>query len=252
MLNQVSSAGLYMTVALVLDGVAGLAGGLLSEAWLYRHQRYLIGLAAGALVAAVFLDVLPEAFEAVGASTTRWAFAGFVALALLEWLVGGHHHRDGHEAREHEPPPTLPLTLLSSDALHNVADGAAIAAAFLSSPHAGVTVAVAVVAHEIPQEVGDYALLRASGWRRGRALLALAGVQVTAAIGALGILLAEDHFHHVVGAALALAAGSFLYIGATDLLPELHSGGSERDRRQRLLGFLTGIALVALASYVTG
>jgi zinc and cadmium transporter len=247
-----ANAGFYIATALVVDGLAGLTGGLLSERWLRRHQRYLIGLAAGALVAAVFLDILPESFEEFGASTTTWAFAGFVLLAILEWLVGHHHHHedDEHES-EHGTPPTLPPTLLISDALHNVTDGAAIAAAFLTSPHAGVAVAIAVVAHEIPQEVGDYALLRAAGWRRGRALFALASVQVTAAIGALGILYAADHFHRAIGAALALAAGTFLYIGATDLLPELHSGRTAGDRRQRLFGFLTGIMLIVLASWAT-
>jgi zinc and cadmium transporter len=241
------AADLYIAIVVVIDGIAGLAGGLLTERWLRRRQLYLVGLAAGALVAAVFLDVLPEAVAGSGTDALTWAFVGFVALALLEWLVGGHHH--GDEARVRA---TLPVTLLVSDALHNLADGAAIAAAFLGAPRAGVAVAIAVIAHEIPQEVGDYALLRAAGWSRRRALTALASVQASAVVGALGIRLAAGHFHHLAGAALALAAGTFLYIGATDLLPELHSGRDLRERRQRLYGFATGVALIVLASWATG
>src|SRR6267378_4188626 len=155
---------LLIFATLVLDGLAGLAGGLLSERWLARHQAGLIGFAAGALLGAVFWDVLPESVEGLGRDALSWTFCGFVALVIVEWFIGHHHHEEpGHVSR------SLPPTLLISDALHNIGDGATIAAAFLSSIQAGIAVAIAVIAHEIPQEVGDYALLRAAGWKRTRA-----------------------------------------------------------------------------------
>jgi zinc and cadmium transporter len=230
----------FITLTLVLDGLAGLAGGLLSERWLSRHLAALVGFAAGALLAAVFLEVLPETLTMSGMGALTWAFAGFVLLALVEWLLGHLHRRAQGKA--------LPAALLLSDALHNVGDGVAIAAAFLLSTRVGVGIALAVIAHEVPQEIGDYALLRQAGWRRARALIALTGVQLTAVLGALGVVIASGLTRRMTGPVLSLAAGTFLYIGATDLLPELKTGRSFGERCERMIGFLAGIGTILLAS----
>jgi zinc and cadmium transporter len=242
-------AWVFIWITIFLDGLAGLAGGVLSESWLARHLASLVGFAAGAMLAAVFVDVLPDALTANGLGTAAlaWTFGAFVAMAIVEWLVG-HHHR-GHDGAAERS--ALPASLLLSDSLHNFGDGAAIAAAFLVSPHAGLGVAVAVIAHEVPQELGDYAILRAAGWRRGRALAALAGVQLTAALGALAVALAEGTFHHLGPVIVSIAAGTFLYIGATDLLPELHAGRTIRDRAERMLGFVAGVFVVVLLAKLT-
>lgn len=241
-------ATLFIAIAIVGNGMAGLAGGLMSERWLARHLHTLVGFAAGALLTAVFLDILPEALEAFGPASLALAFASFVVLALAEWSLG-HHHR---LLVDHAVPAPVPAALLFSDALHNVGDGAAVAAAFLISPAAGAGTALAVMAHELPQEVGDYALLRAAGYSRARALAALAGVQLTSALGAGAVVVGAEHVHRLTGAVLAIAAGTFLYIGATDLLPEVHSGHDPKDRRRRMLGFLGGLLLLLLVSVVAG
>ncbi len=263
---------LWIAVTIILDGIAGLAGGLFSDRWLARFESLLIGFAAGALVAAAFFDVLPEAVEEYGHNALMWAFAGFVVSALLEWVLGHHHAAHSHDhayedgapsaaAPDQAPPEhthgapgirgrALPWTLLGSDALHNIGDGAAIAAAFLVSTHAGIGVALAVIVHEIPQEVGDYALLRNAGFTRGRALLSLAAVQLTAAAGAAAVALASTGVKAVIPVVLSVAAGTFLYIGATDLLPEVHSGHSPHDRRVRMLGFLAGLAVVVVVGLI--
>src|SRR5262245_29459055 len=144
-----ASNTLFIFAALVLDGLAGLSGALLSDRWLVRHQAALVGFAAGAILAAVFVDVLPEAVGEIGPNALVWSFGGFVTLATVEWLIGHHHHEPGISS------PTLPASLLISDALHNIGDGAAVAAAFMVSARVGVVVALAVIAHEIPQEIGD-------------------------------------------------------------------------------------------------
>ncbi|NOK17559.1 ZIP family metal transporter [Corallococcus carmarthensis] len=237
---------LLVFIAVGLDGLAGLAGGVLSEPWLQRRLPALVAFAAGTLLSTVFLEVLPEAVEARGEAAFAWAFASFVALALMEWALGHHHHdaevAAGHaHGHAHPGAPTLPSALLASDALHNVGDGAAVAAAFLVSPQAGFATAFAVIVHELPQEVGDYALLRAAGWSRARSLVALAAVQLTAAVGAAGVLLGTRYLPSLQGTVLAIAGGSFLYIGAVDLLPELRRGP---DSRQRVVGFLCGLLLI--------
>jgi zinc and cadmium transporter len=237
-----ASKSLLIFSTVILDGLAGLSGGLLSERWLIRHQAALTGFAAGAILGAVFLDVLPESVREVGPRALTWSFGGFVALAIIEWLIGHHHHQHGIAA------PTLPPTLLISDALHNIGDGAAVAAGFLISTKVGLAVAVAVIAHEVPQEVGDYAILRAADWRRSQALVALACVQFTAFLGAIGVMLAAERVEHLTPIILSIASGTFLYIGATDLLPEIHSGLTLSSRVERMLGFAAGIAIIALVS----
>lgn len=245
---------LFILLAVLADGLAGLTGGFFSERWLTRHLSALVAFAAGALLGAVFLDVFPEAVEAAGPSAFRWAFASFLALAFLEWFLGPHHHdHSAHPPGQHAhtgPSSTVVPSLLAADALHNLADGAAVAAAFLVSTEAGVATTLAVIAHELPQEVGDYALLRAKGLSRSRALLALGGVQLTAAVGAGAVLLGSQWVQGLEGIILALASGTFLYIGATDLLPDLRQATSSREARGRLLGFLLGLALVAVAGVV--
>jgi zinc and cadmium transporter len=198
----------------------------------------VVSFAAGALLAAVFLDILPEAIAALGPRAALWAGAGFALAGAFEGLVSRHEHEGA------APTRGMPSVLLASDALHNVGDGAAVAAAFLLSPRAGLVASVAVIAHEVPQEVGDFALLRHAGMRRGRALIALAATQLTAAVGALGVLLVQPLVTRLAGTILALAAGSFLYVGTIDLAPYLRVS-ARRGRRMRLAGFLAGVATVA-------
>jgi zinc and cadmium transporter len=246
---------LLIWLAVLANGLAGLTGGLLSERWLTRHLSALVAFAAGALLGAVFLEVFPEAVEAMGPAAFQWALGSFVVLVFVEWFLGPHHHDHSTHApghHHHEPlgSSTVVPSLLTADALHNVGDGAAVAAAFLVSPQAGVATALAVIAHELPQEVGDYALLRAAGFSRARALLALGAVQLTAFVGAAAVVLGSQLVEGLAGIILALASGTFLYIGATDLLPELRRGSAPHEVRGRLIGFVLGLALVAVAGVV--
>lgn len=236
---------LLIALALLADGLAGMTGGLFSERWLFRHQASLLGLAAGALLAAVFLDILPEALDSFGRTSLTLALSSFVLLAIIEWLFGRHHYFQ--EQRKHR---ALPAMLLGGDALHNTGDGAAVAAAFLLSPRAGLATALAVIVHEVPQEVGDYAILRATGFSRRRALLALAGVQLTSTLGAAGVIALATYSNQLTGAVISIAAGTFLYIGATDLLPEVQTGRSAAERIERMLGFLAGVLLIVLAGLI--
>jgi len=231
-----------IALALAVDAAAGLAGGLLSEGWLRRHLGELVGFAAGALLSVAFLDLLPDAVERLGVYGYVLALFSFSLSAAVSWQFASHPAHGAPEASG-----ALPISLLASDALHNTGDGAAVAAAFLVSIPAGVIAATAIIFHEVPQEVGDYALLRAGGMSKPRALLGLFGVQLTAYLGAAVVLVAAEHAQVVTAVALALAAGTFFYIGATDLLPELRHGapGSQRVRR---VGFLLGlVAMGALA-----
>ncbi|HEY6033865.1 MAG TPA: ZIP family metal transporter [Kofleriaceae bacterium] len=205
---------LWVATAIVLDGIVALVGGMLPDRWIVRYRGAMLGFAAGALLASGVGELLPEAIAAEGAvAAASWGAGAMVALGTFEWWSA---RRGRHGAR-----PIAPLALLGSDALHNIGDGMAIAAAFLVSIRLGVITSAAVLVHELPEELADYALLRVAGFGKRRALLGLAGVQLTAGIGACGTLLASSLMARAQGIILSIAWGLFVYIAAIDLVPEL-------------------------------
>lgn len=227
---------LWVALAIAVDGAAGLAGALLPERWLVRYRPALLGFAAGALLAAALLDLVPDAIAASGTSVLPWLLASIAALAVFEWMLPAHDHHD------HLGGAT-PYALLGSDALHNFGDGMAIAAAFIASPRLGLVTSVAVIVHEVPQEVADYTVLRAAKLGKRRALIALVGVQLIAALGAAATFLG-GRVDGVSGIVLALAAGTFVYIACVELLPDVLRRGKRVDRIGALGALFVGMALV--------
>jgi len=229
---------LWVALAIALDGAAGLAGALVPERWLVRYRPALLGFAAGALLAAALLDLLPDALAAQGERVLPWLLASIVALAAFEWLLPLHDHHDHLGA-------ATPYALLGSDALHNFGDGMAIAAAFMASPRFGVITTLAVIVHEVPQEVADYAVLRGAGVGKRRALLGLVCVQLTAALGAI-VTLAGASLLGANGIILAIAAGTFVYIACVELLPDVLRRGPRRERVGALAALAAGVVAVGL------
>ena len=199
---------LWIAAMVVLDGLAGLAGAVIPERWLLRYRTPLLGFAAGALLASGLGEVLPEAVTRGGASVLWWGAGAFGVLAAIERVSG----RDR---------PVSPIVLMTSDGLHNIGDGMAIAASFLVSVHLGIVTSLAVIVHEVPEEIADYTLLRASHATKKRSLLALMAVQLTAALGAAGTLFASSVIAHSAGAILSIAGGTFAFIAIVDLIPRL-------------------------------
>ena len=213
--------------ALAFDGLAGVSGFVLPDRWLDRHAAALVSFAIGALLGAAFLDALPEAVGALGDRALTCALFGLVAPMATEAVWG--------RARN------LPITLLGSDALHNVGDGAVIAAAFCQSTRAGLAMSLAVLAHEVPEEIGDYALLRRARWTKRASLAALSAVQLTACLGAFAVWLARPFAASLAAYVIAFASGSFLYLAA-DLMPELRRA----PLRGRVAAMAAGIGSIAL------
>ena len=227
----------YIVLAIVLDGGAALVAGLIPERALVAARQPLIGFAAGVLLGTTFLDLLPEALAESagrGALVPGVVLTSLVAMRMLEGWVRGRPRRQGG----------LAGVLLGADAIHNVADGAAIAAAFLASPRLGLVTSVAVIAHEVPEEIADYVFLRQGGMTRRRAVLAMAGVQLTAGVGALLTAAGAALWSGVAPVVLALAAGTFLHIVEIDLVPSLLAVGE--GRAHALLALLAGLAVALL------
>lgn len=202
----------------------------------------LLSFATGTLLGAAFLGMIPKGLEqAAPLAISATVLGGIVFFFILEKLVLWRHC--------HEPDCEMhgkagPLILIG-DAFHNFVDGVVIAAAFLVSFPLGVATALAVIAHEVPQEVGDFAILVDSGYRRGQALLLNL---LSSAATIPGALLAYFFLAEVKGAVpyiLAISAASFIYIAVADLVPGLHRHMGLKSSLRQLLLMLAGIATIA-------
>ncbi len=207
---------------------------------------WAISYAVGTLLGVALLGLLPEALADLNPRLALGTLLGGVlTFFVLEKLVLWRHCHDTHECAVHTS--SAASLVIVGDALHTFVDGAVIAAAVITSIPLGVTTAIAVAAHEIPQEVGDVAILLRAGYSRGRAftLNLLAGIG--GILGAAGMLAATSSVPQVLPYVLAFAAGNFLYVAMADLIPDLHHGGLEGGPMRQLLligaGILTIVAL---------
>lgn len=226
-----------------IGAVAG-AGLLLTFPEVTRKRLIpgLISFASGTLLGAAFLRMLPAGIQAVAARPILLtALIGLVLFFILEKLVLWRHcHETGCEVHGHVAP-----LILIGDAFHNFVDGIVIAAAFLTSVPLGITATIAIIAHEIPQEVGDFAILLDGGLSRNRALVLNS---LSAAATLPGAVLSYFWLAGTTAAmpyVLALSASSFIYIATADLIPSLHSRLSPADSIQQTLLLVAGILTIA-------
>lgn len=237
----------WILSAAVLESLVSLLGRLLvfwSEVNVKKLAHYFIGFAVGALLGVVFLDLLPEALEFAAASNVfAAALAGFIIFFLLERFLFWYHCHDGVC-----PVHAVGYLVLAGDAIHNFIDGVIIAVAFLADFKLGVLTALAVIFHEVPQEIGDFIVLLHSGFERAKALFYNFLIALTTIIGALAAYAFRGGIESFLGIALGLVAGNFLYIAAADLIPELH----RQETQGRISPFpqvvfvLLGVLLVGL------
>jgi zinc and cadmium transporter len=231
-----------VAIALGLS-VLGSVGGLIVASSLLlfndslrgRLVPWLISYAVGALLGVALLALLPEALSTLDATTTfETLLIGILLFFLLEKLVLIRHC---HTDECHVHGAAAPLVLLG-DAFHNFIDGATICTAVLTSVPLGVNTAVAVAAHEIPQEVGDFAILLASGYSRRKAMLLNLLSGASGIAGALLAYVAVELLPSIKPYVLTLSSASLLYIAMSDLIPDLHRGQTDR-------GWFRQVALIA-------
>jgi zinc and cadmium transporter len=217
-----------------------------ARTWSERVEVVLISFAAGVLLSTAFLDLLPEAVAQAkpGAPIFAAALAAMIVFFLLERLLHGFH---GHE--EHHAAASRYLILIG-DGLHNFIDGVAIAVSFIAGPEVGVTATLAVAVHEIPQELADYAILIRGGFTPRRALALNFVTGLSALVGVAAVFALQGFVESHISWFMTATAGMFVYIAASDLLPELHHsrlGGPV----MYLVPFLAGVATVALLGTAT-
>lgn len=243
----------YILIFTLLGSVFSLIGGMIllwKEKLALKISHFLASFAAGALLGTAFLDLLPEALSyseelGLGTNIFVWALSGILVFFLLERFIYFFHH---HHEHEEDLKPTVPLVMFG-DSVHNFIDGVVIAGTFLVSIPLGIVTTVAVAAHEIPQEIGDFGIMLHKGVPRSKILLlnffsalsAIAGATLTFFIGA-----AIDPFLPIL---LSITAGFFIYIAASDLIPEIHEEKREGFAFIESLLLIIGVLVIYLSVF---
>jgi zinc and cadmium transporter len=228
----------YILLFTFIGSVASLMGGLLllsREKLVMKFSHYLFSFAAGVLLGTAFFDLLPEAVEHGEEITAAalesgvevsefnvflWTLIGILLFFLIVRFIHWFHHHDEHSPQEEKA--TVPLILLG-DSFHNLIDGIVIATTFLVSIPLGIVTALAVAAHEIPQEIGDFAILLKRGVKKSKVLLFNVMSALVSLVGAVITYFIGESIDVYLPILLSLTAGFFIYIAASDLIPELHT-----------------------------
>lgn len=230
----------WMILAIIVGSSVSLLGGsLLFTTKKRREQAILIAMpfGAGALLAAAFFDLLPEAFELGDPrQLLLWTLTGFMAFFLLERTAGWFHHHHEHDGNA--KAVSQRWLIVVGDLMHNAIDGVAIGAAFLANPALGFITTVAVSAHEVPKELGTFALLLSRGWRDRTVLLANVATAIATIVFAVLVYVLGSSQHLPVDILLAMTAGFFLYVAASDIIPDIHE-------QPHKTGMVQAFALVA-------
>ena len=246
----------YMQIFLLMVGaiLAGSAISLIGGATLFvpRKRRQLaillaLPFGAGALLAAAFFDLLPESFElADPRGLLLWALIGFIGFFLLERMASWFHHHHEHEHESSVRHESQNRMVMIGDFLHNMIDGIAIGAAFLANPATGLITTLAVSAHEIPKELGTFGILLSRGWKDKKVLLMNALTAVGTILAASIVYFLGEHVALPTAQLLALTSGFFIYIAASDIIPDIH----EQPRKIGTLQALVLVAAVVLVGLV--
>lgn len=211
-----------------------------SKRWTERSEMLLLSFAAGVLLSTAFLELLPEAIARSRDDRHVFvaALAAMIGFFFLErFLHGFHVHEESRAVASR-------YMILIGDAVHNFVDGVVIAASFLASPAIGLTTTLAVVAHEIPQEIADYGILVRGKLSPRNALLVNFLSGLTAMVGCLACFWIRSMVEPNLGWFLMATAGMFIYVSASDLIPELHQP-AHRGQGTYTVAFVAGIALMA-------
>jgi zinc and cadmium transporter len=240
-------SGAAVAGSVVSIAIAGLFAWSAPSGWVPA----LVSFAIGALLGAVFLEILPHAIGAAGSLQAIFAtvLGGILGFFVLEKLVLWRHcHVEDCEAHDQHADPDdrgrSGLMIIIGDAFHNFVDGILIAAAFLQSTELGIVTAAAIIAHEIPQEIGDFVILLHSGYRKSTALALNLLSSLAMLAGALLAYFTLQAAQQWIGIVLALAAASMIYVAVADLIPGLHRRPELHATAQQVVLIALGVGLI--------
>ncbi|MBC3870618.1 ZIP family metal transporter [Undibacterium oligocarboniphilum] len=229
------------------------AAAVFSYSFLTRIVERMVSLSVGIMLSTSLLHALPEAFESQADTRTLFAclLGGLLAFFLLEKMAilrhshhhegDGHHHEHGHDAHEAGKAGWM---ILVGDGMHNFTDGILIAAAFLANPELGLVTALAIIAHEIPQEIGDFIVLLNAGFSRMRAYLYNLACSLLGVIGGILGYFTLEKASGMIPYVLVFASSGFIYIAVSDLMPQMQRRATLRETVPQVLLIALGIMLV--------
>lgn len=236
----------YALLSVFVVSLISLVGAVLlplSEKRLQNFLIYFVSFSAGALLGDVFIHLLPEVVEVDGftQSVSINILLGILATFVIEKVIHWKHHQS-HSGHIHKKPVTT-MTLLG-DGVHNFIDGLIIGASYFISIPAGIATTFAVILHEIPQEIGNFGVLVNGGYSRSRALMLNFLSALTAVAGTVTVLVVGGTNNNMVMTLTSFAAGNFIYIAASDLIPELHKEVGFRKTVLQFVTMLLGIGVM--------
>lgn len=237
----------------LLGSVAGLVGGiifLVKKDWAKALSIYAVPFAAGVLLSVSMLDLIPEALDQIGNKGFLYVLVAFLASFIFEKYFASMHHHEEHGHESSLQKSTIPLVLFG-DTIHNFIDGVAIGASFIVNPGFGLIVAFSTFLHETPHEIGDFGVLVARGWSRKKTFMANFYSSLATIPGALLVyFFIPQGSEGKIAALLAIAAGIFLYLGASDFLPEIGENDSRERTFIKVLLVLIGVFSIYFLSLI--
>ncbi len=234
------------SLAMSLIALVGVFTLILKEDTLRKIILPLVAFSAGALLGGAFLHMIPESIKEMGLkeSIFLWVLAGFAIFFLLEQFIHWHHC---HQVpSEHKHPVTY--LILIADGVHNFIGGLAIAGAFLVDIKVGIVTWIVAAAHEIPQELGDFGILIHGGWEKKKALFFNFLSALTILLGGLTAYFLSSKIN--ITFLLPFAAGNFIYIACSDLIPEVKHGCNIKNNILHFISFIIGILLIFLVKFI--
>lgn len=226
----------------LLGSIIALFGGvvfLFSKKLSETLEKFSVPFAAGVLITVSLLGLLPEAVHALGEKAFLYVLISFFVAFLFDNAVVHLHHHSHHH--EHGRKDSSILMVLIGDTIHNFIDGVAIAASYMVSPGLGLVTAVSTLLHEVPHEIGDFGILLRAKWKKKDILIVNIASASFTIVGAFFVFFTANN-EQLIGALLSLSAGLFLYLGASDFLPELNHKG--KSIKANIIPLLIGASLM--------
>ena len=240
---------LWIILATFIDGLVSLAGVFslwVKEKTLNKVVFVLVAFSAGALLSGAFFHLLPESLESLDAMDVfAFVLGGFILFFLIEKFLHWHHCHKG-KCKVH----TFTYLILIGDGIHNFIDGLIIATSFFVSVPFGIVTTLLILGHELPQELGDFGVLVYGGFSKTKALIYNFLSQLTAIIGGVVGYFLSTSIENIVPYILPFAAGGFLYIAASDLVPELHKEPELKKSLTSFGFFIVGILFMLLIKFI--
>ena len=244
-----TSIFIYIIIAVLIEMLVSLAGIFFVFDQIKKYIHYFISFSVGTFLGVIFFNLLPETINLLSAEVgAMYILGGFLLFFILSRFLFWHHHHHHHETHDHDHIKISGSMILVADFFHNFIDGILIVVAFLVDPALGIITTVAVLLHEIPQEISDFFVLIHAGFSKKRALLMNFLISSSTLLGAVVAFFFLSGVENALGPILGIATGNFLYIAASDLLPEISHEQKNTKILMQIGVLLLGILLMYFIS----